>query len=457
MSLSDPVHAASAPRLPDPAAAAAPALLAADALAAMNRPIDALPERCDVLVVGAGPAGSAAATVLARAGLSVVLIDQQAFPRDKVCGDGLIPDAHHALRKLGVLDEVLALAGRAAHVGVIGPSGRRIDVPGTLAVLPRKQLDLIVCRNAVAAGASMHAPVRFVEPLLGAAPPDGGPPPVVGARLKSRGVERELRADWVVIASGAVPQALQAVDLCRRRTPSAVALRGYIHHPPMADRLKALDVVWHPKLRQGYGWIFPCGNGLFNIGVGIEHSHAHADADAGGDDKSMAQVNLREMLRTFGRIHPMAGELMAQGEWRGEVKGAPLRCSLAGADYSRPGLLVTGEAAGSTYAFTGEGIGKALETGMLAADTLIEGRRQAWADAALRSTYQQRLLALRPRYEVYERANAVNRRPWLVDLVIWSARRSPSRLKRMSGILEETHLPRTVLSVRGVLRLLFER
>ena len=61
-----------------------------------------LPSSCDVLVIGAGPAGSACAQVLAQDGLNVLLADQHAFPRDKVCGDGLIPDAHHALRKLGV-------------------------------------------------------------------------------------------------------------------------------------------------------------------------------------------------------------------------------------------------------------------------------------------------------------------------------------------------------------------
>ena len=69
-----------------------------------------------MLVVGAGPAGSATAQMLARAGVDVVLIDRHAFPRDKVCGDGLIPDAHHALLRLGVLDEVLAQACAAQHV-----------------------------------------------------------------------------------------------------------------------------------------------------------------------------------------------------------------------------------------------------------------------------------------------------------------------------------------------------
>jgi flavin-dependent dehydrogenase len=146
----------------------------------MNESIDQLPAHCDVLVVGAGPAGSAAAITLASAGLSVVMLDQHAFPRDKVCGDGLIPDAHRALARLGVLDQVMQQAQSARAVRCTSPKGRQIDVEGTLAVLPRKQLDEIICRAAVAAGARMFAPLQFSELIE-----EGGR--VVGARLHRRG------------------------------------------------------------------------------------------------------------------------------------------------------------------------------------------------------------------------------------------------------------------------------
>ncbi len=431
----------------------------------MNLAIDQLPLSCDVLVVGAGPAGSAAALTLARAGLDVVMVDQHRFPRDKVCGDGLIPDAHNALRRLGVLDEVMAQAQPSGFVGCIGPRGGRVDVPGRLAVLPRRQLDDIIKRAAERAGARFFAPWRFEAPLVESTKVESATvqsesvesatvvgDTVVGARLKSPGdggTTVEVRARWVVLATGAVPKALIAAGLCERQTPSAVALRGYVRNPAMAGRITELEVVWHKRLRTGYGWIFPCRDGVFNIGVGLAHSHA-----AGNDGRStMQDVNLREMFATFAEVYPPAGELMRGGTVVGALKGAPLRCSLSGARYSRPGMLATGEAAGTTYAFTGEGIGKAMETGLLAAQTLVQGLRDNDAESLVRSRYDAALLALKPRFELYERANQVNAHPWLADLLIWRARHSERILRRMAGVLEETGNPGNLVSLRGLTRL----
>jgi geranylgeranyl reductase family protein len=399
----------------------------------MNLSLAELPARCSVLVVGAGPAGSAAATVLARAGVEVVLIDQRSFPREKVCGDGLIPDAHAALARLGVLDEVMARAQRATHVGCIAPRGGRIDVPGRLAVLPRRELDDIVCRGAVRAGARMFAPVQFEALLTDTAGR------VCGAKVAHAGDVREVHADWVLLATGAVPQALIAAGMCERQSPDAVALRGYVKNAAMVGRIRALDVVWHRQLRPGYGWIFPCAEGVFNIGVGV----------FGKQD-----VNLKRLFEGFCEFYAPARELMAGGELLGPLKGAPLRCTLQGARHSRPGLLVTGEAVGSTYSFTGEGIGKALETGMLAAEALL--RHQAHGDADVRHAYDAALLALKPRFQFYERGNRVNAHPWLVDLLIWRARKSERLLQRMAGVLNETAHPGQLLTAKGLFRLFTE-
>ncbi|MBX3605603.1 MAG: geranylgeranyl reductase family protein [Piscinibacter sp.] len=407
----------------------------------MNLSADQLPDRCDVIVVGAGPAGSAAATLLARAGLDVVLVDQHAFPRDKVCGDGLIPDAHRALARLGVLHEVMARARRARHVGCIGPRGGRVDVPGTLAVLARRELDLIVCRNAVDAGARMFAPLRFVGTLE-----ESGR--VAGARLQHDGGTREMRCRWLVLASGAVPQALLAAGVCERQTPSGVALRGHLKNDALAGRLDALELVWHRDLRPGYGWIFPGPDGVFNVGVGIVDSHN----EARNGRLVKREGNLRELFDAFVRHYAPARELVEGGQWVAPLKGAPLRCTLEGARFTRPGLLVTGEAAGSTYSFSGEGIGKALETGMLAARAIAAGGD----DAAVRAAYEVSLAELKPRFDLYAKANRVNRHPWLADLLIWRARRSPRVRERMGSVLEETGNPGQLVTVKGLVRLFTE-
>ena len=206
----------------------------------MNLSIEHLPPSCDVLVVGAGPAGSATAIQLARGGLDVVLVDQHTFPRDKVCGDALIPDAHTALKRLGMLRAVMARAHRVAHVGCVAPRGGRVDVPGTLAVLPRRVLDDLLCRAAVLSGARMVAPARFVEPLIESER-------IVGARLRGPQAVRDVRARWVVLATGAVPQALLAAGVCERQLPSGVALRGYVRNPAMTGRIDALDIVWRAR------------------------------------------------------------------------------------------------------------------------------------------------------------------------------------------------------------------
>jgi menaquinone-9 beta-reductase len=407
----------------------------------MNLHLDQLPASCEVLIVGAGPAGSAAAMTLARAGLDVVLVDQHAFPRDKVCGDALIPDAHAALARLGVLDEVMAQAQAVGHVRCVAPRGRQIDVPGTLAVLPRRQLDAILCDAAVKSGARMWAPARLIEVLEARGQ-------VVGARLRGHQVTRDIQARWVILATGAVPQALILAGVCEQQLPSGIALRGYVRNPAVVGRITEIDIVWHRNLRPGYGWVFPCGNGVFNIGVGIAQSHQRSGTGKHASKKT--DTNLRHIFEAFTQFYPPARALMDGGQWIGSLKGAPLRASLQGARYSKPGLLVTGEAVGSTYSFTGEGIGKALETGILAAQAILGSQDEP----SVRAHYAASLHALKPRFDLYERANQVNAHPWLIDLLLWRAQNSPRLLRRMAGVLNETSNPGNLVSLRGVLRML---
>ncbi len=406
----------------------------------MNHTLADLPDACDVLVVGAGPAGSAAARMLALAGVDVRLVDQHTFPRDKTCGDALIADSHAAFARLGVHEQVMAAAHPVSHLGFIGPLGRCLELASTLAVLPRLQLDHILCRAAVEAGARMHAPVRFERPLVDAAGQ------VCGAQLRQGDEQRDLHARTVILATGAMPQALIAAGLCTRRAPSGVALRAYVSHPEMARRVQRIEVIWHPRLRHGYGWVFPAPGGLFNIGVGVFHEHGEGTRN---------KVNLHERFEALRDAHPVARELLATGVMQGDLKGAPLRCTLDGAQHARPGLLVAGEAAGSTYLLTGEGIGKAMETGLLAAQAVLAERAGSLGGTPLHDDYIRRLAELKPRFAVYEQANRVNEHPWLADLVIWRGNHSARLRERMGRVLNETSMPGNLLSWKGARRLLW--
>ena len=420
----------------------------------MNLDLDLLPERCDALVVGAGPAGSAAAQLLARAGRDVVLVDQQAFPRDKVCGDGLIPDAHRALDRLGVLGEVMAEARSSATLACIAPRGGRIDVPGRLAVLPRQRLDEILCRAAVDAGARMFAPVRFVSPLR------DGAGRVVGARLQQR---RSRRARCAHAGSCSPPARSR-----RRRSPPACASGARRAASPCAAtsrtrRWRRASPSLEVRLAQA-----PLARLRLDLSLRrrrLQHRRRRRpepprrqgrQARDAGRQPARGLRRLQVALRAGARAR-------RRRRWHGdpghELKGAPLRCSLEGARLEAPGVLVTGEAAGSTYAFTGEGIGKAMETAMHAAEAILAHAATDTsdaADAAIRADYAARVLSLKPRFDLYEEANRVNAHPWLVDLLVWSAKRSPRRVQRMAGVLEETHIPTDAVTVRGVLRRLVD-
>jgi len=207
---------------------------------------------------------------------------------------------------------------------------------------------------------------------------------------------------------------------------------------------------WHRRLKPGYGWIFPCPGGVYNIGVGLIDSH-HVGRDGHAARRS---ANLREVFEDFTRLHPPARALVEGGVWVGELKGAPLRNSLQGARCAAPGILVTGEAAGSTYSFTGEGIGKAMETGLLAAEALLEARATGDSDVALQADYLARLARLKPKFELYERGNTVNHHPWLTELLVRRAAASPGIRRRMADLLEERATPAQLVTLRGMVKLL---
>jgi geranylgeranyl reductase family protein len=325
-------------------------------------------EHVDVAVIGAGPAGSSAATWLARAGARVALFEKASQGRDKSCGDGLTPRAVAELDRLGVdisrfhrIDGLRVQAGRTERE-VLWPGG---IFPNMGAVAPRAEFDAMVLQTAIDAGAELRDHAK-AEPVL-----EGGR--VVGVRV---GAE-EIRADLVVIASGAGSAAAKLLGATRvEKSPFGLAIRAYVPSNRADDRyMEACLTVKGPdgKLVPGYGWVFPAGNGIVNVGVGALSTM-----------RNFSQLNLNTMLEAY---MAQVGPAWGMGEFVNRPKAWRLPMHVE--HRSGPGWVAVGDAAGLVNPFNGEGIDYALESGRHAAELFMAspGTAHAAYDALLRREY----------------------------------------------------------------------
>jgi geranylgeranyl reductase family protein len=395
----------------------------------------------DVLVVGAGPAGSAAARVLAAGGLRVVLADRQPFPRDKACGDALIPDSLHALGELGLLDRVLARAHRGRAVRVYAPNGQFLTIAGACASLPRVELDELLRCAAVEAGAEFLAPLKALAPIEAHGI-------VRGARFEDLQSRRtvDVHAGATILATGAAAGVLDRFGMCLRTKPSATAARLYVRvDPDTAAAHDCLAISYDAAICPGYGWIFPGPRHTFNVGIGYVY-----------DGPAPAERNLRALFERFASAFAPARALMRRALSTGPLKGAPLRTAMSGARTARPGLLVAGEAAGLTYSFTGEGIGKALQSGIYAAQAIQAAGGPGAGDLhTIGEGYTARLRTeFGDRFRAYERLQRLLARPWVVNLLIRRGNTGGYVRAQLEALLNETGSADGLVTVPGVVRAL---
>jgi geranylgeranyl reductase family protein len=392
--------------------------------------------RCDVLVIGGGPAGSAAARSLSQQGLRVVLADRHTFPRDKVCGDGLIGDALSSLTLLGLRERVEQLAARPPELRVQPPGAPSAAIRGSFLCMPRRAFDLLLWNAAQETGAECRPALAAVGPLES----NGR---VTGARFQSPSGDVDIPATVTLLATGASQTTLEAFGVGGCTRPSAVAGRAYFEAPmDLAAEHRGLLIAYDRNWCPGYGWIFPGPGNLFNVGVGLF-------------TRRSSPRRLREFWQVFTTRFAPAAAIVRASKPAGPFRGAPLRTGLEGAAFGRPGMLVVGEAAATTYSATGEGIGKAMESALLAAEVAAEcvaGRRELdtahdWYAREFRRRFSGRYRA----YAIAERWAA---HPRLLDLLAVRARRSRFAKRELEALIAERGDARRLFSTMGLLRAL---
>lgn len=318
-----------------------------------------MPERrFDALVIGAGPAGSVTALVLARGGARVALVDKFCFPRDKACGDLVGPRGVQLLKDLGI--EVTPGAPVGDMV-VVGPTGRRVRLPcypgttypGYALASPRVSLDATLLEAAVAAGAEAFVG-RAAEPLFRNSSIDGF--------VLSSG--QCLSAGIVIGADGATSQVAEVAGLVdHTRVLWGFALRAYVDDPVGVPHI----ALWEPAARRcfpGYGWLFPGVDGRANVGLGLGVlSDRRAAATAARQFDSFLE-HLWRLGVLEARVRP-ALVRKRLGGW--------LKMGMVGTTPARGRVLLVGDAAGLVNPLQGEGISQAMRSGRAAAEAVLAG------------------------------------------------------------------------------------
>lgn len=330
----------------------------------------------EVIVVGAGPAGSAAATVLARAGRDVLLVDHTEFPRDKPCGDGMSPMVTAELEKLGVWDTVRDANFRIIHsVRYVSPNEHVIEVlesqenEGRSFVAPRTRFDHILKEHATTNGATFHL-AHVTAPLI-----ENGR--VQGVRARTDQVEQELRAPVVIVANG--NNSVLTTTLRKRKHPPihiVLAVKAYVQ----TTKEQSHSILLHflKEVLPGYAWIFPVSSNMVNVGVGTTMAH-----------NRLLRRPLRDILDDFLQLPSVREQF---GDATMVTKPQAWMLNLACMDFPRvfPGALLVGDAGAFINSATGAGVASALTTGRLAGEvTHAALHSQATMDDTLRDYDQQ--------------------------------------------------------------------
>ncbi|MDQ2719896.1 MAG: NAD(P)/FAD-dependent oxidoreductase [Bacteroidota bacterium] len=377
-----------------------------------------------VIIIGAGPAGAGTSIFLTKAGIPHVIIEKSQFPRDKICGDACSGKTVFVLRKANPLwpDEIFKNTAEymPSHgVTFVSPNGKVLNIPFSPAkiikgqapgfITPRLIFDNFLFQKLASRYATIYqkATVKSMERYA-----DGK----VKVSFLHGDETYEVTAPFIVGADGDKSQ-VRKIFLSSYSSPKAycVGLRAYYQGVTSLHENHFIELHFLPEVLPGYFWIFPLPNGVANVGIGMMSERIRKK-----------KINLREEMLNAIKTNPNIRHRFSNAKLLDKIQGWGLPMSMKRQPLSGDNFLLTGDAAGMIDPFTGEGIGNAMYSGMLAAFAIDELLKAGKYDAALIKEKYDDVLFKRIGNELKTSATLqrLSHYPWLFNFVVEKAHKS---------------------------------
>ncbi|MCP4176388.1 MAG: geranylgeranyl reductase family protein [bacterium] len=385
----------------------------------------------DTVIIGAGPAGLAAAITMAKHNYSVLLVDKEEFPRDKICGDGLTGDTLRILKNFNLLKEVEEKGFISEKIELYTSKDSKFTLNNRVITLKRSDFDKILYDEAIRLG------IKFIVGKYNGTTTKHKEHTELEIHNIKSDKRKFISAKYVIISTGCQSDKGIPNTLANKVSkPDLLAYRGYYKVDWPISNLK---VYFCKEIDPGYIWLFPMGNSIFNIGCG-------------GKINKERTMKLKHCLKDF--ITRTNAKYFVHGEWIDSPKGAFLRADLCNINAFKKSknIIFAGEALGSTYPFTGEGIGKALDTGIIAGETCLHGLISSDNDYNLSAEYiRQVKKRLRKFYYPYRGAYLALTKTPFKKFFFKKICNSPRAVNFISKILDEEISPMQIFHPKRLL------